>query len=105
MRVSMQEVGWEELVGIVRRRLNDKQGSWKQIAADLAKVEGGQPTTCYRWLREFSDAHFHKVDGGKLARLAQVLAIPVRFSVPLARDGLSGTRRRLQLQRRGKGRG
>ena len=96
----MQEVDWDELVRLVRRRLNDRLGSWGPISEDLARVEAARPSACYRWLREFSDARFTKVDGGRLARLAQVLALPVRFSVPLARNGPAGTRRRLTAARK-----
>lgn len=90
--VVNQELSWDEVVHHVRLKLNEKRGVWSQISEDLAKVENQSPPTIYRWLRDFSDASYLKVDGGRLARLAQVLQIPVRFMIPLPRKGGSGLR-------------
>ena len=92
--IQTLELPWDELVTMVRKRLNDNIGSWGQISGDLAKVESSRASAIYRWMREFSDAKYVKVDGGRLSRLAQVMGLPVSFRVPLRRTNGATTRAR-----------
>ena len=93
----MLEFDYPELVRRVRERLNAKRGGWRAIAYDLARSEGGTQEACYRWLREFSDATFKKVEGDRLQHLARALGITIvyeaDFTNGMGKRRLTGKRR------------
>ena len=90
----MIEMDYPELVEMVRKRLNDQRGNWREIAYKLGRSEGVDPDSAYRWLREFSDGTFAKVDGGKLQRVAHAVGCHIIYSIDPMKNGTARPRQR-----------
>ncbi len=71
---EFHDVSWPQALKLVRAAVNDKKGEWEEICK--------RANVGYHWLRRFAEGISKSPDAHRVGRVAVVLGLPIRFSIP-----------------------